>query len=103
MRQNKFIVLRDLIREYINQPVLRSMYTLNQLRKNWNTVVSQQAAEHTRPYKISRKKLYVAADNSIWITELRFQKNEIVSLIKEKYTNLDIRDIQFIVKSPLKR
>ena len=96
--QNKFVSLKQLLQNFIGQPDFKKSNILSQLRKNWRLFVSNLAAEHTQPYKIDKKKLYVSTDNSIWITELRFQKTEIINKIKEKYKDVDVRDIHFTVK-----
>lgn len=96
--EKKFESLKEIIQKYFKKPEFEKNNLLLQIRRDWKKFVSKDAATHTKPYKIYQRKLYVAADNSIWISELRFYKDDIINKIKDNYTGVNVRDIHFIVR-----
>jgi len=96
--EKKFKSIKEIIQQYFKKPDFEKNNLLFKIRKDWKNFVSEDAANHTAPYKIHQRKLYVAADNSIWVSELRFYKDDIINKIKDNYAGLNVRDIHFIVR-----
>ena len=63
------------------------------LRRNWREVVGEQIAAHTRPDHIRFKKLYVIAQNSIWVQQLTFLKPTLVESVNAAANSQLISDI----------
>ncbi|MDH5527679.1 MAG: DUF721 domain-containing protein [Nitrospirota bacterium] len=51
------------------------------LRARWAELVGEQIALHTEPERISRGRLIVRVDNSAWLTQLSFFRQEIAAKV----------------------
>ena len=65
------------------------------IRKTWTDVVGSKVAEHTLPERVSGKILIVQVSNSVWMQELHFLKEKIVSKLNIQFENLQLDDIRF--------
>ena len=63
------------------------------LQQEWEDLVGQTIAKHSYPESIRYKKLYLVADNSIWLQQLVFLKGTILKAIHSIIPELDITDI----------
>ena len=63
------------------------------LQQEWEGLVGQTIAKHSYPESIRYKKLYLVADNSIWLQQLVFLKVTILEAIHSLIPELDITDI----------
>ncbi|NEO32743.1 MAG: DUF721 domain-containing protein [Symploca sp. SIO3C6] len=77
-----------------NQPHLEGIKKFQRLLKGWPQIVGATAAQHTRPYSISRDVLYVATSSSAWAQELKFRRISILKKLNAQFPNL-IVDIRF--------
>jgi len=64
-----------------------------QLQQEWEGLVGQTIAKHSYPESIRYKKLYLVADNSIWLQQLVFLKVTILKAIHSIMPDLDVTDI----------
>ena len=53
----------------------------HKLLKRWPAIVGEPIASHTKPDQIRFKKLYLIAENSVWLQHLTFMKPELVEKI----------------------
>jgi hypothetical protein len=60
---------------------LASMLLEQRLQRRWADIVGASVAAHTRPDAIRFKKLYLIAENSIWLQQLTFLKPSLVEKI----------------------
>jgi hypothetical protein len=63
------------------------------LQMEWEELVGQTIAKHSYPESIRYKKLYLVADNSIWLQQLVFLKAAILKAIHSIMPDLDVTDI----------
>ncbi len=63
------------------------------LQQEWEKLVGQTIAKHSYPQSIRYKKLYLVADNSIWLQQLVFLKSTILKAIHSLMPDMDITDI----------
>lgn len=63
------------------------------LQLEWEELVGQTIAKHSYPESIRYKKLYLVADNSIWLQQLVFLKAAILKAIHSIMPDLDVTDI----------
>jgi hypothetical protein len=69
----------------------------DQIFENWNEVIDGRFLKYTEPYKIVNNKLFIYVKNSVIISELMYQKKQIIETINKKFL-LSIKDIQFKIK-----
>lgn len=67
--------------------------TEQRLRREWPAIVGKQVAAHTRPDTIRFKKLYVVAENSIWLQQLTFLKPDLLEKINAAAGSPIVTDI----------
>ena len=67
------------------------------LIRNWPEIVGRHLAAHTRPDSIKFRKLWVAAENSVWLQQLVFLKPVLFEKIKALPQGSLISDMGFRV------
>lgn len=65
------------------------------INSQWEEIVGDRIASHTRPDTISYRILTVYVDSSVWMQQLIFLKDNIVKKINEKTGRQIIKDIKF--------
>ena len=65
----------------------------SRLQQEWERLVGQTIAKHSYPENIRYKKLYLVADNSIWLQQLVFLKATILEAIHSILPELALTDI----------
>ncbi len=63
------------------------------LQQEWEGLVGQTIAKHSYPENIRYNKLYLRADNSIWLQQLVFLKSTILEAIHSILPDLALTDI----------
>ncbi|HJU05747.1 MAG TPA: DUF721 domain-containing protein [Nitrospiraceae bacterium] len=53
----------------------------HRLQRRWSEIVGSQIAAHTRPDAIRFRKLYLIAENSVWLQQLTFLKPSLLEKI----------------------
>lgn len=71
----------------------------SRLQHEWEGLVGQTIAKHSYPESIRYKKLYLVADNSIWLQQLVFLKISILEAIHSILPELEITDIILRISS----
>lgn len=64
----------------------------------WEKVVSQNAAQCSRPLKIIKDVLWLEVDNSTWMQQLLFEKMQLLDDINATLKLTRIRDIKFVLR-----
>jgi hypothetical protein len=72
-------------------------YTLQQ---HWPEIVGEHIGHHTWPESIRHRKLYLIAQNSVWLQELRFLKPELLAKLSSCAGGDAITDIVLRVGTP---
>jgi len=75
----------------------------HKLIKNWPAIAGEPVASHTRPDHIRYKKLYLVAENSIWLQHLTFLKPELIAKINSAAGSAVITDVVLRVGSVSRR
>lgn len=65
----------------------------SRLQQEWERLVGQTIAKHSYPENIRYKKLYLVADNSIWLQQLVFLQANILESIHSIFPDLALTDI----------
>src|SRR5438132_3862323 len=51
------------------------------LQQRWSAIVGEQVGRHSWPDSIRHRKLYLVAENSVWLQQLLFLKPELLAKI----------------------
>lgn len=65
----------------------------------WNDIAGARMAAHTRPTNISNRILYIEVDDPLWLSQLKYMKQEIVDKINTKIKTGLFKDVRFFLKS----
>ena len=71
----------------------------HKLLTSWPDIAGQPVASHTRPDHILFKKLYLVAENSVWVQHLTFLKPELIAKVNEAAGSAMITDVVLRVGS----
>jgi hypothetical protein len=63
--------------------------------KLWKEVVGKKIDKHTYPFSVKKGKLFVQVDNSGWLVQLTYLKDEIMAELNKKEGGKLINDIYF--------
>src|ERR1051325_3783414 len=78
---SSFTVLASTLESVVERFGLASMLLEQRLQRDWPDIVGEGVAAHTRPDAIRFKKLYLIAENSIWLQQLTFLKPSLLEKI----------------------
>lgn len=63
------------------------------LQQHWREIVGEHVARHTWPESIRHRKLYLVAENSVWLQQLLFLKPELLAKINAAADGEALTDI----------
>ncbi len=66
--------------------------------EEWERVVGEKVAGRSRARKIVRGVLFVEVENSVWMQEIRFQKDRIIDRIRGMFPEVKVEDIRLELK-----
>jgi hypothetical protein len=87
----------DILPGLVQQNGWEMQLDLHSIFDTWEKVVDSEAANHCRPLKITRGTLWLEADNSAWLQQLRYQKNQLLDAINNSLKKSRIEDIKFVL------
>ena len=87
----------DILPGLVRQNGWEMQLDLHSIFGNWEKVVDQETAQHCRPLKISRGTLWLEADNSAWLQQLRYQKQQLLEAINGSLKKSRIEDIKYVL------
>ena len=71
----------------------------HKLLTHWPDIAGEPVASHTRPDHIRFKKLYLIAENSVWVQHLTFLKPELIAKVNQAAGSTMITDVVLRVGS----
>ena len=78
---SSFTALASTLESVAERFGLSSMLLEQRLQQRWADIVGDAVAAHTRPDAIRFKKLYLIAENSVWLQQLTFLKPSLLEKI----------------------
>lgn len=97
MAFSTFSPLKSLISDFSRSYGLEVRMLESYLKRNWPEIVGLPIAAHTWPDSIKFRKLWVAAENSVWLQQLVFLKPVLFEKIKSLANGSLISDVGFRV------
>jgi len=91
--RSSFTVLASTLENVAERYGLASMLLEQRLQRRWDDIVGEAVAAHTRPDAIRFKKLYLIAENSIWLQQLTFLKPSLLEKVNAAAARPAITDI----------
>ncbi len=99
-----FEPIQSVLNEVSKGSALALKLSQARLQQEWEKLVGHTIAKHSYPESIRYKKLYVIADNSIWLQQLVFVKDSILKAIHSAIPDLEVTDLILCLGSlPVRR
>ncbi|TLY40568.1 MAG: DUF721 domain-containing protein [Nitrospirae bacterium] len=73
------IAIPDVLGRLLKSHGMESRMLECTLQQHWPEVVGEHIGHHTWPESIRHRKLYLVAENSVWLQQLRFLKPELLA------------------------
>ena len=64
----------------------------------WNDIVGEKLAAHTRPVRVSGSVLYVEVDDHLWFAQLKYMKGDMLKRIERAIKAGIFKDLKFLLK-----
>ena len=64
----------------------------------WIDIAGERTAAHTRPTNISNRILYVEVDDPLWLSQLKYMKQDIIDKINLIIKKDLFKDVRFFLK-----
>jgi len=73
------IAIPDVLGQLLKNHGMESRMLECTLQQHWPGIVGEHIGHHTWPESIRHRKLYLVAENSVWLQQLRFLKPELLA------------------------
>src|SRR5439155_24325829 len=94
------IAIPDVLGQLLTSHGMESRMLEYTLQQHWPKIVGEHIGHHTWPESIRHRKLYLIAENSVWLQQLRFLKPELLAKLSSHTGGDAITDIVFRVGTP---
>ena len=64
----------------------------------WQQIVGQPLASHTRPARLTEKYLYIEVDDHLWLAQLKYMKADMLRKIDRALKPGLFKDLKFFLK-----
>jgi len=88
-----FEPIHQLIQDFSKNHVLGQKLLEARLQEEWPEIMGQTLAKHSSPESIRYHKLYLVAENSVWLQQLMFLKPSILQALHTRIPELSLVDI----------
>lgn len=98
-RKNTTVSFEGILPDIISEFELEKSFTIQDLVSKWHMIVGDIISTHSKPDRIFKKTLVVAADHSVYANEIMIAKDSILKRIQETFPFQAIRDIKVEIKA----
>lgn len=98
-RKNTIVSFDGILPDIIHEFELEKSFTIEDLVSKWHTIVGDIISTHSKPDRIFKKTLFIAADHPVYANEIMMAKDSIVKLLNEKFPFQTIRGIKVEIKA----
>jgi len=99
-RRPGLIAIPDVLGQLLKNHGMESRMLECTLQQHWPEIVGAHIGHHTWPESIRHRKLYLVAENSVWLQQLRFLKPELLAKLSACAGGGVITDIVLRVGTP---
>jgi predicted nucleic acid-binding Zn ribbon protein len=94
-----FTALRSILEKVLQDQDYKGDIEAYNVFSQWNMIVGEKVAAHTRPSRISGDVLYVQVDDHLWLAQLRYMKHDILRKI-DRHIKPDLfKDVKLFLKA----
>ncbi len=88
-------ILADIIDEFN----IEKSFTTELVASQWYSIVGDIISTHSKPDRIYKNILYIAADHSVYAGEIATRKEEIIRIINGEFPHISLKDIRIEIKA----
>lgn len=88
-----FESIHNLIQDFSKDHALGQKLLEARLQEEWPSIVGHTLAKHSSPESVRFHKLYLVAENSVWLQQLVFLKPTILQALQTRIPELSLVDI----------
>ena len=93
-----FTSLRQVLESVLKERKLTSDIEAYKIFSVWGEIAGPTMANHCRPSRLHNDTLYVEVDDPIWLSQLRYMKQDILGKIDRRIKPGTFRDLKFFLK-----
>ena len=94
-KKTKPVVIKELLNQFFQERKEAGKTLESRIIDEWQIIMPENAAEHTKPITIRNKTLIIMVSNSAWLHQLTLKKDEILKNIKNIFNSEEIINIRF--------
>lgn len=87
--------IKDILKKVIGKIEKQGPDRKEKILNAWQRIAGDKAASHSRPVRITRKKMVIEVDSSTWFYSLTLQKNRLLREIIQELGEDQVKDIRF--------
>jgi predicted nucleic acid-binding Zn ribbon protein len=94
-----FSTVRGVVEKVLKKYRLNGDLDAYRVFQLWNDLVGERIAGHARPVRIDGYALLVEVDDPLWLTQLKYMKQDILGKIAATIKPGALREMRFYLKS----
>jgi len=93
-----FTSLKQVLESVLKEHKLTSEIDAYKIFSVWGEIAGPTVANHSRPSRFHNDTLYVEVDDPIWLSQLRYMKQDIMRKMDRRIKPGTFRDLKFFLK-----
>ncbi len=94
-----FTVLSQILQKVLREQDFKGDVEAYRVFSEWQAIMGQKLAEHTRPVRFADRRLYVEVDDHVWLAQLKYMKADMLGRIDRAIKPGLFKDLKFFLKS----
>jgi predicted nucleic acid-binding Zn ribbon protein len=94
-----FTVLSQILQKVLREQDFKGDVEAYRVFSEWQAIMGQKLAEHTRPARLADRRLYVEVDDHVWLAQLKYMKADMLGKIDRAIKPGLFKDLKFFLKS----
>ncbi|MFP4465541.1 MAG: DUF721 domain-containing protein [Candidatus Goldiibacteriota bacterium] len=90
--------IKNIVDNFIKKTGIDAEAEADFIFENWEKIAGKEFKKGTKPFKYSHNKLFIYADNSVILSEIRYKKKDIINNINAVFKEEKVKDIIFRIK-----
>jgi len=92
-----FVPLKSALGRVLKQYHIKNLDDIK-IFSAWNDIVGERMAAHTRPANVTNKILFIEVDDPLWLSQVKYMKQDIIEKIEKQIKPGLFKDIRFFLK-----
>ena len=93
-----FTSLKQILESVLKEHKLTSNIDAYSIFSVWDEIAGPTVANHSRPVRLHGDTVYVEVDDPIWLSQLRYMKQDILQKIDRRIKPGVLRDLKLFLK-----